>query len=137
MNVPMTSPTQFEFPDDRPITDRPLRSRPASRGFTRFLVAICLGVAGTLAWQSYGQATKQIIATRAPELGWSPEAKQMIASWVGQLGWTKSPTSPENAAARLSVPETAQVATVTAPDKVAQKATVAAPSLDPQQVQQI
>jgi hypothetical protein len=102
------------------------------------MLAICIGVTATLAWQSYGQATKQIIATRAPDLGWSPEAKQTIAGWVEQLGWTKLPTSPENAAARPSVPETAQAATVaqTAPDKVAAKAAVA-PSLDPQQVQQI
>jgi hypothetical protein len=70
----MTRPTQLEFPDDRPITDRPSRSRPASRGFVRFLVAICIGIAGTLAWQSYGDSTKQIIAKRAPELGWSGQA---------------------------------------------------------------
>src|SRR5690349_22875433 len=72
----MTSSTSFEFPTDKPITDRPTRRRR----FARFLLAICIGVAGTLAWQSYGDATKQIIATRAPELGWSPESKQMIAS---------------------------------------------------------
>jgi hypothetical protein len=64
--------------------------RLASRGF-RYLVAICIGVVAILAWQSYGEAAKQIIATRAPEFGWSPEAKQMIASWVQQLGWTKPP----------------------------------------------
>jgi hypothetical protein len=39
-----------------------------------------------LAWQSYSDAAKQVIATSAPELGWSPEAKQMIAGWVQQLG---------------------------------------------------
>jgi len=43
--------------------------RRALRGFASYLVAICIGVAGTFAWQSYGEATKQIIATRAPELG--------------------------------------------------------------------
>jgi TRAP-type C4-dicarboxylate transport system permease small subunit len=63
--------------------------RRGSRGFARYLVAFCIGVAAILAWQSYGEATKQIIATRAPELGWSPEAKQIIASWAQQLGWTK------------------------------------------------
>ena len=67
--------------------------RRGSRGFARFLVAICIGIAGTLAWQSYGDAIKQIIAARAPELGWSPQAKQTIASWT--VGWTKPPTSPE------------------------------------------
>ena len=49
--------------------------RRGSRGFARYLVAILIGVAATLAWQSYGDAAKQLIATNAPELGWSPEAK--------------------------------------------------------------
>jgi cell division septal protein FtsQ len=40
--------------------------RRSSRGFARFLVAVCIGVAGTLAWQSYGEATKQIIAAVCP-----------------------------------------------------------------------
>ena len=99
--------------------------RLASRRF-RYLVALCIGVAAILAWQSYGEAAKQIIATRAPELGWSPEAKQMIASWVEQLGWTKPPVVEGKAAP----------VTQTAPEMVAPKAP-AAPSLNPQQVQQI
>jgi hypothetical protein len=121
---------QSGFSPDKPVTDNPSRARPAARGFARYVLAICIGVAATLAWQSYGQATKQIIATRAPELGWSPEAKQTIASWVGQLGWTKPPADPENAAARPDAPETPQ------PTTVAQTAPVG-PSLDPQQVHQI
>jgi hypothetical protein len=92
--------------------------RRRSRGFARYLVAICIGVAGTLAWQSYGDATKQVIATRAPELGWSPAAKQMIASWT--VGWTKPPASPEKVA----------------PDAVATTAPPAT-SIDPAQAQQI
>ena len=85
--------------------------RRSSRGIARFLVAICIGVAGTLAWQSYGQAAKQMLAAKAPELGWSPESKQMIANWVEQLGWTKPPAASESTAVHPSVPE-AQVATV-------------------------
>jgi len=139
--VPMTataSPTQSQFSIGNPITDNPARAKPVSRGFAHYMLAICIGVAATLAWQSYGQATKQIIATRAPELGWSPKAKQTIASWVEQLGWTKPPAGAEIATARPSMPETAQAAPVaqTAPDTVAPKAPIAA-SLDPQQVQQI
>jgi hypothetical protein len=109
--------------------------RRFSRGFARFLVAICIGVAGTLAWQSYGEATKQIIAASAPELGWSPEAKQMIASWVQQLGWAKLATGPENTAAQRPVPKMTQAAPVaqTAPENVTPKAP-AAPSIDPEQV---
>jgi hypothetical protein len=130
------SPTQSEFSVGKPITDSAARPRPASRGFARYMLAICIGVGATLAWQSYSQATKQIIATRAPELGWSPESKQKIASWVEELSWTNPPASAEIATAPPSIPETAQAATIaqTAPDKVASKAPA---SLDPQQVQQL
>jgi hypothetical protein len=65
--------------------------RRRSRGIVRYLVAIGIGVSATLAWQSYGETTKQIIATKAPEFGWSPETRQMIAGWMQQLGWTKQP----------------------------------------------
>jgi len=89
-----------------------------SRGFVRFLVAICIGVAGTLGWQSYGEAIKQMVAIRAPELGWSPEAKQMIATSIQWLGWTNPPANREDR------------------ETVAPK-TLTAPSLDPAQVQQM
>jgi hypothetical protein len=87
------------------------------RGFRRYLVAILIGVAATLAWQSYGESAKQIIATRAPDLGWSPEAKQMIATSVQWIGWT--PAGPEK---QMS--------------PVAQTAPTS-PALDPGRVQQI
>jgi hypothetical protein len=99
--------------------------RLASRGF-RYLVAICIGVAAILAWQSYGETPKQMIATRAPELGWSPEAKQMIAGRMQQLGWTKPPAVESKAAP----------VTQTAPETVAPKVS-AAPSIDPEQVHQM
>src|SRR5215467_7373821 len=120
---------------DRLVAIENQTKRQGSRGFARFLLAICIGVAGTLAWQSYGEATKQIIATSAPELGWSPEAKQMIASWVQQLGWAKLATGPENTAAQLPVPKMTQTSPVaqTAPENVTPKAP-AAPSIDPEQV---
>lgn len=106
-------------PEDlKPVRQR--EKRRGSRGFVRFVAAICLGVAGTLAWQSYGDSTKQIIATRAPDLGWSPESKQMIASSIQWLGWTTTPSGPETTVAQTVAPKTS-----------------AAPSLDPAQVQQI
>jgi hypothetical protein len=107
--------------------------RGSQGGFARYLVAICIGVAATLAWQSYGEVPKQIIAAKAPELGWSPETKQMIASWVQ----TKPPAGPESTAVRPSLSNT-QVATVaqTVPAAVVPKAP-AAPSIDPEQVHHI
>ena len=92
-------------------------TRRGSRGFGRFLLAALIGVAATLAWQSYGDATKQVIAAKAPELGWSPEAKQMIASWT--LGWTKPPVVESKAA---PVAQTAPIATSLDPEKVRQMA---------------
>jgi len=115
--------------------------RRALRAVGRYFVVICLTVAGTLAWQSYGEATKQIVATRAPELGWSPEAKLMIASWVQELGWTKPSEARDTSSARSPVAETPQGIRVipvaqTAPEGAAPKEP-AAPAIDPEQVQQI
>jgi hypothetical protein len=112
--------------------------KPSSRGFARYLVAICLGAAAVLAWQSYGADTKQVIAARAPELGWSPEAKQMIASWVQRLGWTKPPVGQESNAVRPSEPQTLQSTPIepAAAGSVPPK-TPATASIDPQKIQQI
>src|SRR5215831_11803593 len=86
------------------------------RGF-RYLVAILIGIATALAWQSYGESAKQIIATRAPDLGWSPEVKQMIATSIQWIGWTSA--GPEKQA-----PPVVQTASTT-------------PSLDPGPVEQM
>jgi hypothetical protein len=109
-----------------------------SRRFVRFVVAVLIGVAGTLAWQSYGDAAKQIVAAKAPELGWSPQAKETIANWVQELGWTAPPAVGETSALRAPAAETLR------PTAVAQTAaetsdakTAAVPSVDPEQVQQI
>jgi hypothetical protein len=115
-----------------------MKGRTSRERFVPYLVAICIGVAATLAWQSYGEAYKQIIATRALELAWSPAAKQMIASWVQQLGWTKPRVSQENTAVRSSVQETSQSTPIAqaAPEAVAPKAPATAP-IDLQKVQQM
>src|SRR5215469_1283462 len=51
-------------------TDWPSPGRRTSRSLARFLAAACVGVAATLAWQSYGGAAKQMIASSAPQLSW-------------------------------------------------------------------
>jgi hypothetical protein len=72
-------------------------------------------------WPFHGQPAKQMIATSAPKLGWSPEAKQMIANWVQQLGWTKHSRGAESAPPTLANLSKAP----------------STPSPDPQQFQQI
>jgi hypothetical protein len=61
---------------DRLPTDRPSLRRRTSRSLARFLVTACIGVAATLAWQSYGGAAKRMIANSVPQLSWllSPPA---------------------------------------------------------------
>jgi hypothetical protein len=102
---------------DRLVAIENAMKKRGSRQFGRYLVAILIGVVATLAWQSYGESAKQIIATRAPELGWSPEAKQTIATSIQWIGSTKPPAGPEKQVAPV-----AQTAPTT-------------PSLDPGQVQ--
>jgi hypothetical protein len=112
--------------------------RRVFRAMFRYLVVICLAIAGTLAWQSYGDAAKQIIATRGPELGWSPQSKAMIASWVDQLGWTKPPADAETTTVRSPAAAAPQpIAVVQTVPETAEPKAAAVPSVDPEQVQQI
>jgi hypothetical protein len=61
-------------------SDRSLgRRRPLwKRGplaFARFLIMVGIGVAATLAWQSYGDTARETIANVSPQLGWlAPQA---------------------------------------------------------------
>src|SRR6516165_4889992 len=103
---------------DRLVAIENEMKKRGSRRFGRYLVAILIGVAATLAWQAYGESAKQIIATRAPELGWSPETKQMISTSIQWIGWTKPSAGLEKQS--VPVPQTAP----------------AAPSVDVQQMTQ-
>jgi hypothetical protein len=38
--------------------------------FTRVMITFCAGAAAILAWQSYGDAARRIIARSYPQLGW-------------------------------------------------------------------
>jgi hypothetical protein len=119
---------------DRLLAIESEMKKRGSRGFARYLVAIGIGVAATLAWQSFGEVPKQIMAANAPELGWSPRTKQMFANWMQQLGWTKPQAGVETTAAQSSGMET-QVATVA--QTVPVPKAPAAASIDPEQVNQI
>jgi hypothetical protein len=69
---PSLQPTDLKnwFPGER----RSLGNR-ASRALARFLITLCIGVAATLAWQSYGDAAREMIASASPRLGWlAPQA---------------------------------------------------------------
>jgi hypothetical protein len=70
------SPAESEFSSDQALPrNRPSLVRRAARRVTRFLIVFCIGVATTLAWQSYGDMARAMIANSSPQLGWlAPEA---------------------------------------------------------------
>src|SRR6266404_4446512 len=71
---PPVRPTTLE--NDRPPNGQASLRKRASRALSRFLIAFCVGVATTLAWQSYGDAARQIIANSYPQLRWlAPQAE--------------------------------------------------------------
>jgi len=48
---------------------------------TRFLITFGIGVAATLAWQSYGDAAREMIANASPQLSWlAPQAASVAQS---------------------------------------------------------
>lgn len=50
-------------------------------GFFRFVVAVGIGVGGTLAWQSYGDQIREKLAVAYPQLGWM--APHLVSSSTG------------------------------------------------------
>jgi len=60
---------------------------------TQLFIAVLIGVGGTLAWQSHGDAARQMVVARAPTLAWllsvsttkSPAATATSAAPVQQL----------------------------------------------------
>ena len=79
-------PTQVEFPthltagsptgdaidaaSHHPAALQPSLGRRVLRKVGRLLVIFCLGVCSTLAWQSYGDTARAMIAKSSPQLGW-------------------------------------------------------------------
>jgi hypothetical protein len=56
--------------DDLVATSRPPIGRRILRTLTRFFIAVLIGVGVTLAWQSYGDAAREMMAARSPLLAW-------------------------------------------------------------------
>jgi hypothetical protein len=68
-------PVDLDLKNDRFSSERPSLGKRASRALVRFLITFCVGVAATLAWQSYGDAARDMIANSSPQLGWlAPQA---------------------------------------------------------------
>ena len=101
------SPTRSEFSEDmyptEPLVDEKIR--PATlkikqpsvrRRAARSLILFCMGVAATLAWQSYGDATREMIASSYPQLGWLAPQSAFAETAPG-------PNAPVNASDALEL----------------------------------
>src|SRR6516162_2013534 len=86
------------------LTDRPSLGRRTSRSLARFLVATCVGVAATLAWQSYGGTAEQMIANSAPQLRWLLLSASAMNPPSGREIAVEQPSPP---AVKVSVPQAA------------------------------
>ena len=105
---------ESEFSDNRRFVDRPSFLRRATRAFVRYLIAIAIGVAGTLAWQSYGDTAQEMVAGWAAQHGWSLAwlPYQPAARTSPQPGPDTTAESRRLSAGQLSAPSTAQSASV-------------------------
>jgi len=70
LKPPVRSPRPSGRKDDHLPSDRPSTGKRMLRTLTRFLIAVLIGIGATLAWQSHGDAARDMIVARAPSLGW-------------------------------------------------------------------
>ncbi len=129
-NAPVeTTPRPAAVGNDQVPSNRPSLGRRAVRTFARFMLAACIGVVATLAWQSYGEAAKQMIASWVPQLGWLSSPLVTDPSSGPEIA-AKPPRPPaEQATAADAAPAQPASLAQTAPDTVA-LAAPAAPSTE-------
>ncbi len=87
-------PRSSNLKDDQVASDRPSVGRRIFRTVSQFLIVVLIGVGATLAWQSYGDAAREMVIARAPTLAWllsvsttrSPAVAATSLDPVQQLG---------------------------------------------------
>lgn len=76
-------PTDLDFVASTPSS----LGKQASFALARFLITFCSGVAATLAWQSYGDAARKMIANSSAQHRWSaPQAAPVAATRATEAG---------------------------------------------------
>lgn len=89
---------------------RPSIGRRIFRTLSRFVFTVLLGVAATLAWQSYGDEAKEMVGIWAPSLGpWLPgsTAKSPAAASTPRLAQQLEPMARDLAVVRRSLEQLA------------------------------
>jgi hypothetical protein len=70
VNLSIRSPRPSGLKDDHVASGRPSIGRRMFRSLARFSVAVLIGIGATLAWQSHGDAARDLVVAEAPSLGW-------------------------------------------------------------------
>jgi hypothetical protein len=73
------------------LTSSPTRS---SRALFRFLLTFCVGVAATLAWQTYGDAARAMIASAYPQFAWLAPQTAPVAQTAADAITPAEPAMP-------------------------------------------
>ena len=61
----------------------------------RLLITFCIGVVVTLAWQSYGDAAREMIANSSPQLSWLAPRAAVAQNAPDTVAPTTSSTDPK------------------------------------------
>src|SRR5258705_5773993 len=91
---------------DRFLNGRSALGKRVLLALVRFLIMFCIGVAATFAWQSYGDAARERIASSYPQLGWlAPQAARIARSGPDTIGLAaQTCPSPHQHRARVHSP---------------------------------
>jgi len=100
-----------EFRNEPFPSKKASRSGRVTRAVTRFLIALFVGVAGSLAWQTYGDAAREMIANRVPQLAWI-SSRSVTGEPLGPAATTGQTASSPAIEASASQPAAAQAAPV-------------------------
>lgn len=121
-----------EFRNAPLASETPSRRSRAARAFAGFVMAVCVGVAGILTWQSYGGAAREMIASRTPRLAWAfsrSPAEQTPAPGTTASGPALPAAAVQPAAAQPAT--VAQAAAGTPQPTASQVAPIAATAVNP------
>src|SRR5258708_37521467 len=90
VEAPVIRPADLK--NDRSPKRRQSLAARVPLAIARFLITFGVGVATTLAWQSYGDAAREMIANSAPQLGWlAPQAAPVAQSAHDAIASTATP----------------------------------------------
>jgi hypothetical protein len=91
---PKVRPVDLGLRRDRFSSKRPSLGKRASRAVVGFLITFCIGVAAALAWQSYGDAAREMIASSPPQLGWLAPQAAPLAQTASDIVASAAPATP-------------------------------------------